>query len=348
MKFNMRTREEPEPEDRRKRCFFRCRCCTHGVLCASCIVRTHAFSPLHDIEEWTGEFFERRLLRDLGLVWSLRHPGASCPEAEPGKTRLISVATENGYRCVRVQYCRCEGRCRSTDEHGEAVQLLEAGLWPVTLKSPQSAISFGALENFSHHWNADKKSAYSYCTAIRAMTDSLKLWLVPVRPFIRRLLALVDGLAGYVPRVQACCAPLEDAGSKKEKRAGSRDGQQGADAKAWDELCVLPCMPRGGLQHIKGVFGRCERGREVSGLACLWPWWLERFAMLMRARRHKYTLFQSTDGTFNCPRCILARQDEDDCAMMCGSAFCVEDKRQREFIEIAKKKDPKQVWGRLI
>lgn len=179
---------DPPLEDRQKRCFFRCKCCSHGVLCSTCIVRTHAFAPLHDIEEWTGQFFERRLLRDLGLVWSLRHPGSTCPNTPPDKTRLLAVATENGYRAIRVQYCRCEGRCSSTDVHGEAIQLLECGLWPVTLKSTQSAVSFQALENFCHHWNADKKSAYSYCSGIRAMTDSQKPWTVPVRTPASRLL----------------------------------------------------------------------------------------------------------------------------------------------------------------
>lgn len=156
---------------------YRCRQCKHPSMCADCILGWHAYSPYHRIECFNGAFFEPVDLADLGYVYSLRHPGDphGCPERLPGKSRLMTILDVDGYHQVNVQFCYCDGVTRK-ENHDEAYQLLEAGLWPQTLDSPRTAITFDAIENFIQHNNTDKKSAYNYCWTLRLMTD-------PVRPF---------------------------------------------------------------------------------------------------------------------------------------------------------------------
>ncbi|KAJ7055405.1 hypothetical protein C8F01DRAFT_1258577 [Mycena amicta] len=61
---------------------FRCEhqtCYGASLFCMPCIVERHAVLPTHWIQEWNGNFFMRRSLKDLSLVVQLGHPaGSSC------------------------------------------------------------------------------------------------------------------------------------------------------------------------------------------------------------------------------------------------------------------------------
>ncbi|KDQ49352.1 hypothetical protein JAAARDRAFT_143594, partial [Jaapia argillacea MUCL 33604] len=47
----------------------RCLDCLDDVYrCAGCTVDSHRSSPLHQVEEWNGSFFERRGLDELGMA----------------------------------------------------------------------------------------------------------------------------------------------------------------------------------------------------------------------------------------------------------------------------------------
>ncbi|KIY61940.1 hypothetical protein CYLTODRAFT_334914, partial [Cylindrobasidium torrendii FP15055 ss-10] len=278
--------------------------CTHGVLCETCICRSHGHAPLHRIERWNGSFFAQSSLRELGLVWSLRHPGALCPSAPTGRTRRLTVADVDGYKTVQVQYCYCNGRHFNPDDKnpGYAKQLLDAGLWPVTLKSPQTVITFGVIENFIHHNDADKKSSYSFCSALSAMTDAIDPTVLPniYRPLQR---------AVRIWRVLAA-----------ERRSGQHFNidQRITTRRPGSTSTFCPaCVEVGFNVSHEEVWNAPEEEQS-------------------------YTNFHSTDGCFNCGRFILPREDENDEALMKGTAYMQCEEQQRTFIELAKKHDPPQ------
>ncbi|KAJ7687895.1 hypothetical protein B0H14DRAFT_3533728 [Mycena olivaceomarginata] len=69
---------------------FRCAqqtCYGPGLFCKECIVARHAVLPTHWIQEWNGNFFVRRSLKDLGLVMQLGHRQASAAIVPSGYTR---------------------------------------------------------------------------------------------------------------------------------------------------------------------------------------------------------------------------------------------------------------------
>ncbi|KIY62508.1 hypothetical protein CYLTODRAFT_361346 [Cylindrobasidium torrendii FP15055 ss-10] len=265
---------------------YRCTECKHPALCADCVLDCHAYLPFHRLELWNGEFFEPTDLCELGLIYSLRHPGDpdGCPECEPGHSRSMTILDINGYRKVNVQFCYCSG-VPSKESRDEAYQLLEAGLWPQTLDAPRTAITFAVVENFVHHHNTDKKSAYNYCWTLRLMTDPIRPWDVPdsYRAFMR------------VVRIWQSLEPQRRSGQS----FGIEDFITGRRPGSTSIFC--PACPEIDFNVSKQEVDEASPEQEDV--------------------RHCYTLFLSTDGCFNCPRHILPFEDEDDFALMGGSAY---------------------------
>ncbi|KAH9910278.1 uncharacterized protein B0H18DRAFT_854402, partial [Fomitopsis serialis] len=108
---------------------FRCTECFNGpLLCRKCVVEAHTWTPLHRVERWTGTFFERAQLSDLGLVFSIGHHGRPCPSSSHNRTRKLTVVHTTGVQSMVVQYCECIHDGKFPDDR--PVQLWSAGLWP--------------------------------------------------------------------------------------------------------------------------------------------------------------------------------------------------------------------------
>ncbi|KIY61877.1 hypothetical protein CYLTODRAFT_362250, partial [Cylindrobasidium torrendii FP15055 ss-10] len=274
---------------------YRCKECKHPALCADCVIDWHAYTPFHRLELWNGEFFEPMDLSELGYVYSLRHPGEAggCPESEPGHSRLMTILDIDGYRQVNVQFCWCEGM-PSREAHSEAYQLLEAGLWPQTLVTPRTAITFAAIENFLHHHDTDKTSAYNYCWTLRMMTDPIRPWDVPdsYRAFMRAI------------RIWHALQPQRRSG----QAFGIEDIITGRRKGSTSIFC--PACPEIGFNVSQSEVDQAKEEDE-----------------------HCYTLFLSTDGCFNCPRHILPFEDEDDFALMGGSAYVPDESKYHAMLD---------------
>lgn len=145
-----------------------CRDCLQSPLeCRRCIVTGHGRLPFHWVDEWNGRFLERRDLSDIGQILYLGHNGARCPLLGAPATPInYTVTHTNGIHCIPIHECRCPG-------HGDTVsQLLRAGLFPATLKRPESAFTFDVLRQWDLHFLASKKGAYDYFEALRRLTDN--------------------------------------------------------------------------------------------------------------------------------------------------------------------------------
>ncbi|KAJ7303440.1 hypothetical protein DFH08DRAFT_722192 [Mycena albidolilacea] len=150
---------------------YRCVDCLHGCLyCEDCVQETHQWTPLHHIEEWTGDYFERRTLKSLGVCLQLGHPpGVRCtnPERAWGNTFVI-IDSHTIYE-VALDFCGC-GSAKP-----KPIQLLRMHFYPATGTNPRSAATFWALHRFAHMTLESKCSAYEFYNSVSRETNNTGL-----------------------------------------------------------------------------------------------------------------------------------------------------------------------------
>lgn len=136
----------------------RCQECTQTrPFCQACVVSRHRNLPLHWIDVWNGNFFERKDLSELHFILHLGHRGEECPNATKGfKPADFVILHENGVHKCQVKYCQCAGRppLRS--------QLIRAGFFPATLDRTETAFTLDVLDDFVLDFSLSKKTAHDY------------------------------------------------------------------------------------------------------------------------------------------------------------------------------------------
>ncbi|KAL1661534.1 hypothetical protein GGF50DRAFT_60884, partial [Schizophyllum commune] len=141
--------------------------------CLSCCLDRHERMPLHHIEEWTGQYWEKVSLTSLGLIYQLGHGGGACPLPEP-LVRNLTVL-DRGVHSLRIRYCGC--RLGPTSEH--TVQLLRNRWYPATATDPESCATFALLDWFrlaSVHANVN---THGLTKVLEMLTDALGITKVP-------------------------------------------------------------------------------------------------------------------------------------------------------------------------
>ncbi|KAH9934387.1 uncharacterized protein B0H18DRAFT_870111, partial [Fomitopsis serialis] len=149
---------------------FRCTECFNApLLCRPCMINAHTWNPLHRIERWTGAFFERMQLSELGLVFSVGHHGRPCPSSFGDPPSKLTVVHTTGVHTLSVQYCECR-----KDQHIEErpIQLWNAGLWPASFSRPQTVFTVHVLRLFSHLTFQAKTTAHDFYGTLRRMTSN--------------------------------------------------------------------------------------------------------------------------------------------------------------------------------
>ncbi|TDL17558.1 hypothetical protein BD410DRAFT_843487 [Rickenella mellea] len=147
----------------------RCKDCFQGTLsCDACFLKSHQNTPFHWAEKWNGSFFVQHDFSELGGIVSLGHHGKHCPNIRTNRgPRKVYVVTTNGVHTTQMAFCECGGASSE-----DAVQLMEAQLFPGSMGSPGYAFSFELLRSFHLHNLESKKSAYDFIKAIRRMTNN--------------------------------------------------------------------------------------------------------------------------------------------------------------------------------
>jgi len=86
-------------------------------------------TPLTCLQEWTGTFFQKSSLRNIGHRVQLgRQPGEICTSPQ-WSTRPFTMIHTNGIHLLNVCFCGCD----LTIHHGDCVQqLLQHHLFPTT------------------------------------------------------------------------------------------------------------------------------------------------------------------------------------------------------------------------
>src|SRR5216684_1755847 len=120
---------------------------------------------------WTGLFYEKTLLQDLGLVIQLGYHGPSCPCPGPIQKDFVIVDL-SGIHTIDIQFCACHNTSGGAASH---IQLLRFCCFPSTITRPQSAFTFDVLNTFHLLMLQGKVSAYEFYCALQHKTDNTDL-----------------------------------------------------------------------------------------------------------------------------------------------------------------------------
>ncbi|KAJ6592936.1 hypothetical protein B0H19DRAFT_919522, partial [Mycena capillaripes] len=168
---------------------YRCMDCLFpDLVCESCCLTNHEDRPLDRIERWTGTFFERVSLKEMGLRVQLGHSGyQKCGAPFPGHDKFM-VLHSNGLHEVAVDFCRCANRF-AAGEHRQ--QLLRMSWYPATHAEPQTAATFRVLEMFHIMMLQGKVTTYDFYFGLEKMTDNTGMKKLKVRCFYFILIIVV-------------------------------------------------------------------------------------------------------------------------------------------------------------
>ncbi|KAJ7024108.1 hypothetical protein C8F04DRAFT_969398 [Mycena alexandri] len=148
---------------------YRCQECTGGLLlCADCCLDKHAENPLHVIYEWSGVYFYKRTLQELGQHIQFGHPPRErCGNPQPAHSDFV-VIHHNGIHKVTVAFCGCDSGGRA-DHY---IQLLRAGWYPASDERTRTAATFDVLDKFHLHTLQAKTTAYNFYAVLERLTDN--------------------------------------------------------------------------------------------------------------------------------------------------------------------------------
>ncbi|KAJ7436806.1 hypothetical protein B0H11DRAFT_1754347 [Mycena galericulata] len=148
--------------------FFRCVDCGEFLQCQDCCIARYQLTPLHSLEEWTGEFWTSATLRDIGLVYQLGHQGRRCTAPAPAVRSMVVLDT-NGIHRVSYRYCACD--------QGRGVrnlsQLMRNAWYPASLTDPTTCATYRVLEVFRLLTVIGNINARDFVTALEKRTDAL-------------------------------------------------------------------------------------------------------------------------------------------------------------------------------
>ncbi|KAF9470934.1 hypothetical protein BDN70DRAFT_820674, partial [Pholiota conissans] len=140
---------------------WRCRDCTFPrILCRRCMRVTHRENPLHRVECWNGQFFQRAHLREVGTYLL---------------NSYVCVVHTNGLHDICLVYCTCQGI-----ENGHA-DLMFNRFVPSTFDKYSTLFTTAVLDDFRMANLEMKASTYQYFQALRRKTNPTNPMAVPSR-----------------------------------------------------------------------------------------------------------------------------------------------------------------------
>ncbi|TDL14821.1 hypothetical protein BD410DRAFT_845699 [Rickenella mellea] len=146
---------------------FRCvDCFDRRVMCSTCMCREHHHHPLHQIEVWTGGYFEKTSLHALGFTMHLGHNDGVCAHAIR-KAETLTVIHMTGIHTVSVKFCECPRISLP-----RRTQLLRVRWWPATIDRPQTVTTFAALDMFLELTLQSKVNMYDFYLSLEHLSDN--------------------------------------------------------------------------------------------------------------------------------------------------------------------------------
>ncbi|KAJ7932151.1 hypothetical protein B0H13DRAFT_2308001 [Mycena leptocephala] len=150
------------------------------LLCPQCWLNKHRTMPTHWAFVWnTNErFFEKtdfcRVMKNASI--GLGHYGEKCPKAD--LARSFTLVDSNGIHATALAFCRCKTADGKRGEP-EYRQLLEAGIFPGSVKDPKTGYTLGLLQYHRQQRSQGKGSTYNFALVLQRMADPFFAAAVP-------------------------------------------------------------------------------------------------------------------------------------------------------------------------
>ncbi|KAF9066254.1 hypothetical protein BDP27DRAFT_1227801 [Rhodocollybia butyracea] len=151
-------------------------CYKYKSSCKLCFLRQHTNHPLHWPKVWQADGYYRKM--DISSLEQNTHSIHVCLEGSgrcqnPGNGCKVTVVHTNGIHGTCLSYCYCRG------DPDMVEQLMKARLFPALAKDPRMLITFQALDDYTEHHLASKKSSYNYIGALRRLSDGFSTEAIP-------------------------------------------------------------------------------------------------------------------------------------------------------------------------
>ncbi|KAF9463292.1 hypothetical protein BDZ94DRAFT_1321830 [Collybia nuda] len=132
--------------------------------------RVSVLNALHRVRLWNGTFFEKVLLKTLGLRIQLGHKvGEGCSNPKSTFANDFVVLHVNGIHQVALDFCDCEMA------QIPIIQLLRHRWFPATVDNPKSASTFTVLQQFHILSFESKASCFEYYHTLVRLTDNTSM-----------------------------------------------------------------------------------------------------------------------------------------------------------------------------
>lgn len=172
---------------------FRCDTCGEFTECKTCCLDRHRRTPLHTIKvsllscrstalsfltvskTWSGDFWARTSLSQLGAVFQLGHHGGPC--VQPERVRPLTVIHVNGVHTITVAFCGC----RVCEDLTSVEVLLRNAWYPATLIDPASCATYEVLDQFRLLSVVAQVNVRDFVTVLEQITGPTHTEKVPDR-----------------------------------------------------------------------------------------------------------------------------------------------------------------------
>ncbi|KAJ7154378.1 hypothetical protein C8R43DRAFT_1126455 [Mycena crocata] len=159
--------EEEIPHEPNRVRLFKCCLCGEYLQCKSCCLHVHEYTPLHVLEEWTGEFWDNITLKDLGYIYQLGHGGGPCLFPDE-LIRKMTILAHPYIHEIHFRYCNCK-----KSDHLDSVQQLLRNRWyPATVDLPGTCATFTTLETFRLQNVVGNMNVHDFIGAMERQTNS--------------------------------------------------------------------------------------------------------------------------------------------------------------------------------
>ncbi|TRM55169.1 hypothetical protein BD626DRAFT_390292, partial [Schizophyllum amplum] len=146
-----------------------CWTCGDFTECLECCISRHRSMPLHTIETWNGEYWEKVSLSSLGYIYQLGHGGLPC--SFPDERVRTMVVLDRAIHTVRYRYCAC----RLVNAPNHVTQLLRNRWFPATVIDPETCATFDILDFFRTSAVCANVNAHNFIKVLEKQTDALRL-----------------------------------------------------------------------------------------------------------------------------------------------------------------------------
>ncbi|KAJ7139369.1 hypothetical protein C8R44DRAFT_604986 [Mycena epipterygia] len=146
---------------------FKCEDCGQFLQCEACLLSQHERTPLHVIQEWTGNFWVPATLRELGLVYQLGHGGFPCVWPDDKIHTMVVIEVPVIHR-IHLRYCKCS----KSDTADNLEQLMRNRWYPATVTDPRTCSTFRSLEAYRLYNVVGNLNVRDFITSLERVTNS--------------------------------------------------------------------------------------------------------------------------------------------------------------------------------